>query len=65
MKLKLTLAAASILMAGLAIAQPSEYYVWKNKGSGQTVCWPEMPADKWIKLSGPYEDPNCKIRIPN
>jgi len=63
-KLKITLAAASLLLAGLAIAQPSEYYLWKNKSSGETVCEPDMPAAQWTKQSGPYEDPNCKIRIP-
>ena len=46
MKLKLTLAAASLLLAGLAMAQPSEYYLWKNNSTGKTVCEPDMPADK-------------------
>jgi len=64
MKFKLILATASLLLTGLAIAQPSEYFVWKNKTSGQTVCEPDMPADKWTKQSGPYEDPNCKFRVP-
>jgi len=64
MKFKLTVAAASLLLAGLAFAQPTEYYVWKNKASGQTVCEPDMPADAWTKESGPYEDPVCKIRMP-
>ena len=65
MKSKLIFAAvAAMLLAGVATAQPSEYFIWKNKASGKTVCEPDMPAAEWIKQSGPYEDSNCKFKVP-
>lgn len=66
MKSKLTwAAAAALLLANIAVAQPSEYFIWKNKTTGKTVCEPTMPADQWTKESGPYEDANCKFRLPS
>jgi hypothetical protein len=65
MKTKLILAAAAaMLLAGVATAQPSEYFIWKNNATGKTVCEPQMPADQWTKQSGPYEDANCKFKVP-
>jgi hypothetical protein len=65
MKSKLIVAAiAALLLTGVAMAQPSEYFLWKSKASGKTVCEPDMPAAQWTKLSGPYEDVNCKFRLP-
>jgi hypothetical protein len=64
MKLRLALAALALAATSLACAQPSDYYVWKNKATGATMCEPDMPADKWTKESGPYEDSNCKFKKP-
>lgn len=61
MKLKLTVAAAALLLAGLAVAQPSEYFLWKHKVTGQTTCEAQVAdEDAWVKVSGPYRDANCK-----
>lgn len=64
MKINVTLAAALIALASVASAQPSNYFVWVNKATGQKVCEPDMPADKWTRESGPYEDENCKFKLP-
>lgn len=64
MKRILTSALALALLAGPALAQPSEYYLWKHKTSGQTMCNPDAPSKDWVKLSGPYEDSNCSILQP-
>ena len=64
-KLIVAAVAALLLLTGVAMAQPSEYFLWKNKVSGKTVCEPDMPAAQWTKLTGPYEDANCKFRFPN
>jgi hypothetical protein len=49
---------------GAALAQPSEYILWRNNASGKTMCDPESPGKDWVKVSGPYEDPNCSILLP-
>ena len=67
MKLKLTLAAAALALAGIAgtaTAQPSLYYVWKHKTTGKTMCNPEAVDANWVKVSGPYSDANCSIKEP-
>jgi hypothetical protein len=64
MKRILTLALAGVLLAGTAIAQPGEYYLWKHKTNNKTMCNPDQPDANWIKVSGPYEDSNCKILQP-
>ena len=59
--------AVAAFACGVAIAQPSEYFVFQNKTTGAKVCNPQPPAPSadWIKLSGPYEDPACSIKIPS
>lgn len=64
MKRILTTFVALGLLAGGALAQPSEYYVWKHKTTGKTMCDPEPPGRDWVKVSGPYEDSNCKVLLP-
>ncbi|MDQ6680418.1 MAG: hypothetical protein M3Y67_05575 [Pseudomonadota bacterium] len=44
------------------MARPSSYVLWKHKTTGQTMCEPDADAN-WIKLSGPYEDSNCRILV--
>jgi len=64
MKAKI-LASASLVFACMAFAQPTEYYVWKNTASGQTVCDVAQPSTgKWTQESGPYQDPGCKYPFP-
>lgn len=65
MKLKSILAISALLTASLVSAQPSGYYIWKNKLTGEKVCEPTMSADKWVRESGPYEDSNCKFKLPD
>ena len=65
MKIQLCIASAALCLATVAIAQPSEYYVWKNKTTGAKMCEPDMPAAQWVKESGPYEDSNCKFKLPS
>lgn len=64
MKRILTTALALGFVAGAALAQPSEYYVWKQSSTGKTLCDPESPGKDWVKLSGPYEDSHCKVAMP-
>lgn len=64
MKRKLILIIAASLLSGLALAQPSEYYLWKHKTNGKTMCNPDAPDANWVKVSGPYEDSNCSIAAP-
>lgn len=64
MKRILTTFVALGLLAGGALAQPSEYYLWKHKTNGKTMCDPEPPGRDWTKVSGPYEDSNCKVLLP-
>lgn len=64
MKLKSIVAIAGLVAASVVGAQPSGYYVWKNKTTGEKVCEPDMAADKWVRESGPYEDSNCKFKLP-
>ena len=59
---KLTLLASALLLCTLATAQPSEYFLWKHKTNGKSMCEPDADAN-WIKVSGPYEDANCRILI--
>jgi hypothetical protein len=64
MKRKLILILAATLLSGLAIAQPSEYYLWKHKSTSKTMCNPDAPDANWVKVSGPYEHSNCSILQP-
>jgi hypothetical protein len=64
MKRNLILILAATLLCGLAIAQPGEYYLWKNNTTGKTMCNPDAPGTSWVKVSGPYEDSNCTILQP-
>lgn len=64
MKAKI-LISASLVFACMAFAQPSEYYVWKNAASGETVCDVAQPATgQWTQVSGPYQDPSCQYPFP-
>ena len=63
MKARLVAIVAAIAVSGLAWAQPSEYYLWQNSKTKEKMCEPQAPTADWVKLSGPYEDPNCSIVI--
>lgn len=52
---------AGLVAAGAAFAQPSLYFVWKHKQTGQQMCEPQAADANWIKVAGPYSDPNCSI----
>jgi hypothetical protein len=60
-KFALIASALTLAMAGAALAQPSLYYVWKNKDTGKTMCEPQADEATWTKVSGPYSDPNCSL----
>ena len=65
MNLKLTAVIAGLsLSCASVLAQPSIYYLWKHKDSAQTKCEPEAPSAAWTKVGGPFQDPNCKIPMP-
>ncbi|NUZ04549.1 hypothetical protein [Piscinibacter koreensis] len=64
MKLKSSIAAIGLMLAGVAFAQPSIYYLWKNNATGKTMCNPDAPAAGWVKVGGPFEDSNCTIKAP-
>jgi hypothetical protein len=64
MKLRLILAVSAVLLSSLAVAQPSTYFLWKNKTTNATVCEPQMDEAQWVQQSGPYEDSNCKFLAP-
>ena len=64
MKLRLTLAVSALLLTTLAVAQPSTYYLWKNKTTGATACEPEMDTAKWEKQSGRYAESNGRFLAP-
>jgi hypothetical protein len=55
----------AVLALGFAVgvvwAQPSQYHVWKNNATGQTVCEEGDMGPGWTHVSGPYEDPSCKV----
>lgn len=53
------IAAAIAAAATVALAQPSAYYVWRHKTTGKTMCEPQAPDANWVRVSGPYSDPNC------
>ena len=63
MKRKFFTLLAAALLSSLALAQPSVYFLWKHKTSGQTVCEPQAPDAHWLKAAGPFEDPNCKFKM--
>lgn len=60
MKTKAMLVVSALLASSLVAAQPSTYYLWKHKTTGQTMCEPDADAN-WVKVAGPYEDSNCRI----
>lgn len=56
---------ATMMFAGAALAQPTEFFVWENVDTGETVCDVSQPTDgQWIQKSGPYEDPGCQYPFP-
>ncbi len=64
MKAKIIIS-ASLMFASMAFAQPSEFYLWKNTASGETVCDVAQPTvGEWKQVSGPYQDPDCKYPFP-
>ena len=64
MKFKLRiLTAAALVASGFAMAQPSEYFLWKNPASGKVVCDVAAPGADWVKTGGPFEDPSCKYKM--
>ena len=65
MKAKLIAIACALALCGVAMAQPSQYFWWQNKKTGEKVCDPQAASPDWVQLSGPYEDPSCSIPIKN
>ncbi len=63
MKARLIALTVACALGGIAYAQPSQYFWWQNKKTNQKVCEPQAPSADWVKLSGPFEDPNCSIAI--
>jgi hypothetical protein len=65
MKFKLLIAATALALTSLAMAQPSQYFIFKNNKTGQTTCQPQIDgadAVNWTQQDGgPYSDPDCKV----
>ncbi len=64
MKRMISIALVALGLAGIASAQPSIYYKWKNPSTGATACEPEKPGPQWQKVGGPFSDENCSIPEP-
>ena len=60
---RLVAATTALALCGIALAQPSQYFWWQNKKTGAKVCEPQAASADWIKLSGPFEDPNCSVAV--
>ncbi len=44
-----------------AWAQPTVYYLFEQKGTAKKLCDPQAPDESWVRIGGPFEDPNCTI----
>lgn len=64
MKRTMSIALLALGLAGLAGAQPSVYYKWKNTATGATICEIEQPGPQWERVGGPFGDENCVIPQP-
>jgi hypothetical protein len=44
-------------------AQPSVYYLFEQKSTGNVICEPQAPNESWTRVhgSGAFEDANCSI----
>lgn len=59
------LVATAVIFASVAFAQPTEFFVWENLNTGETVCDVAAPTSgQWIQKSGPYQDPGCQYPFP-
>jgi len=58
------LAALALLLAGSLSAQPSIYFKWRHSTTHAVVCEPDAPGRDWVRVGGPYSDPDCKVPEP-
>lgn len=59
---KLLLIAAFGLAFTLPLAaQPSLYYKYQHKTTKAIVCEPDAPGKDWVRIAGPFQDPDCKM----
>jgi hypothetical protein len=65
MKARFIAVACALALGGVAMAQPSQYFWWQNKKTGEKVCDPQAASADWVQLSGPYEDPSCSVPVKN
>ena len=60
-------AAFIVILGGVAacntaLAQPvGGFYLFKHKESGKVVCYQQVINSDWARLSGPFQDSDCKI----
>jgi hypothetical protein len=57
----MVMTAALIAAVPAAWAQPSIYYLFEQKGTGNKICEPQAPDESWIRVGGPFLDVNCTI----
>jgi hypothetical protein len=53
-----------LLSAGSLSAQPSIYFKWQHNTTKAVVCEPDAPSKDWVRIGGPYQDPDCKYPEP-
>lgn len=58
------IAVIATLVVGTVSAQPSVYYKWQNSSTKVVKCEPDSPGKDWVRMSGPYSDPDCKFLEP-
>ncbi|GHU30199.1 hypothetical protein AGMMS50256_16650 [Betaproteobacteria bacterium] len=56
-------ATAVLSAVPVAWAQPSIYYLFEQKSTGNTICEPQAPNESWVQIGGPFEDLQCTIAI--
>lgn len=61
---RLLIGALAALVAATLSAQPSIYFKWQNKSTQAVVCEPDSPGKDWVRIAGPFEDPDCKFAVP-
>ena len=56
------LTATTALLAASALAQPGgDWYLWKETATGKTICYQSPVGPGWVRVGGPFEDPDCKV----
>ena len=58
------LAVLALIAAGALSAQPSIYFKWQHKTTKAVVCEPDPPSKDWVRIGGPFQDPDCKRPEP-